>query len=717
MNLPAHFSEEKRLHNMIVTAVMLVALFVSLSIITLNPVIQWIVSQPLNLETWSQTRDYFTHILFDYDKLITAQLRAFTGNPAASYSILLAGLTSFILIGITYKFISPYNSLNNIYGNARFANLRTLQRMEEDEKVSISKGKHLILGRMKASIGTSLTTPYVQMMETLSVLLMAPPGTGKTAGFIVPSILASDHCSMVVNDPKPELFDMTSGHRSKVSHVFKIDWSSTDDPARGIYYPRFNFLDPQTVPKSEAGRDTYFDAIAKVLVPEEKGKGDSFFEPMGRAALTGFLHYIFCKVSDNKNYNGVPNQWIGKPPSIPMLVDFLAHGMGEASKIQKEKKEAKEKAGKHHFGDATTDWFAALVTEAEEGKYSVRAINALKKLEPMSSRQRDGIMSTMDKAFLPFNNAAVKERTSDSDFRPSDLRGIKDPVTGKWKPVSLYVCVNQAEASAFTQITSLLFEVLSLELLAYGPRERNKNGVRLGPFAVCFALDEYAKLPPTKSVMEGPDLGRSKQTFYLFVAQDFSQIKKLYSEEDIEIIITTTAIKIVLPQNNDKTAERIIKMVGNTTIGKQSKSRNLGFSKNANPFAANVSEQTEKADLLRMNDVSSMRKGTQLVLVQGFQNYPLQLEIPFFFKDKTIMPKVYNLRTGMGPKPSAPLSADLLAIRKASELVEQREACKIIDFLKEKERVARQKRRQEQAMTAAGGSAYANTEASASVVG
>src|SRR3546814_1156042 len=76
----------------------------------------------------------------------------------------------------------------------------------------------------------------------ISVACSAPPGTGKTAALVVPSIVESPDISMIVNDPKPELAEMTSGYRAEIGYVFIIDWSATDKPHEGLFYPRFNFL-------------------------------------------------------------------------------------------------------------------------------------------------------------------------------------------------------------------------------------------------------------------------------------------------------------------------------------------------------------------------------------------------------------------------------------------------------------------------------------------
>src|SRR3546814_18660950 len=107
-----------------------------------------------------------------------------------------------------------------------------------------------------------------------------------------------------------------------------------------------------------------------------------------------------------------------------------------------------------------------------------------------------------------------------------DLRGMRDVDTGEWLPVTLYICVNQAEAQAFANITALLYEVLSRDFLSYGPGEKDKRGRTMGPKTICFMMDEFAKLPKSETVLTGPDLGRSKKVSYWLIRSEERRVGK-----------------------------------------------------------------------------------------------------------------------------------------------------------------------------------------------
>ena len=107
----------------------------------------------------------------------------------------------------------------NIYGDTRWAIEKDIEKMSAKDLIGYD-GELFIVGKIH--------NKFLRMKETLSVLLLAPPGTGKTVAFIVPSAVMMDQTCQLLNDQKPELFHMTSGHRSTLGPVFQLMWSAQD---------------------------------------------------------------------------------------------------------------------------------------------------------------------------------------------------------------------------------------------------------------------------------------------------------------------------------------------------------------------------------------------------------------------------------------------------------------------------------------------------------
>lgn len=670
--IPTHFSDEKNKGVAIIAAGAGATLLLLIHLIQFGPILAFLAVSEFNAETWRMIGNFFSKY-YDVNAFIAGTKFVWGMNPSYTVVAFLCMIVLSAIPALLATILNPFRLYDLIHGDARRGTLRDIREMEDRKQVGIKGGNYLTLGEWPA------TKEPVRLIETLSVLVLAPPGTGKTASFVVPSILETDDSSFIVNDPKPELFDLTSGWRREVGHVFKIDWSATDDtrdedPSKWVFYPRFNVLSPKLLPPAgSAERDTYLDAIANVLSPSAGGGKNDYFEQKGRAALVGFLHYLCSKIVDAGNMDGLPEQWQdAQEPCIPMMIDLVNEGLRRASDENDAKKEEASKTGGFHQGDALSDWLKAIVKECMDFGYNPRAATEITPLISMAPNERSGILGTMDKAFLPFKNAAVRERTTSCDFVPADLRGMVDPADGEMKPVTLYMCVNQAEAQAFATITSLVYEVLSREFLAYGPKETNKKGVTLGPYPVCFMLDEFAKLPKIEAVMTGPDLGRSKKTYYCLIAQSDSQIGKIYSKEDQQIIYATTAVKYVLPQNDKDTIQLVTQMVGSTTIKRSSFSRSRGadfkeFGK------SNESIALEKVDFIRPGDISAMKQGTHMLICQGFMSRPYTLRSKMFFKYPDLLAKAYNPRTGLGPRPAEPLP-DFVREKRIAEILAKKQA-------------------------------------------
>lgn len=69
---------------------------------------------------------------------------------------------------------NPYRFQSNIHGSARIAELKDIKKM------GLLDGFCMVVGKYKGHL--------LMMKETLSTLCCAPPGTGKTAGVVIPTI-------------------------------------------------------------------------------------------------------------------------------------------------------------------------------------------------------------------------------------------------------------------------------------------------------------------------------------------------------------------------------------------------------------------------------------------------------------------------------------------------------------------------------------------------
>lgn len=659
---------------------------------------------------------------------------------------LVAAVVTFMLGKETNK----YNATPNIYGNARFATEEDIGRMEAENLVGLKKGKLMLLGVFNGQ--------YIRLCETLSTLLLAPPGAGKSVGFIAPSIVNMDGASLLIHDLKPELHTMTSGYRGKLGPVYMLKWGTTDKPngelvddlekhtynpdlflkdekgnpirdpetgrlkTRPIFYPSWNPLSPLSMPVDPSQRGLYIDRLANVLCPDPSGGGDKFWTEKARAAIVGLAQYLIAKV-DLGNYNNIPAQWHGMEPSFPMLVDWFTYAQMNATEGDDPMREV--------FRQALDEARQANETAIRSGRtppYPDRAITELTALMQAPDKTRGSILSTLDGAMLPFKQETVRQRTSKSDFSFADLRGVpsekakareaekkkKDPsyrityAPEDYQPLTIYICVSLQDARALSVISGIFVESANNYLVSYAPNMTDDQGRRLGPYAFGFLLDEAPQMPKLQqTIIDGPATGRSKKVFYTIVGQDFAQFEAKYSKSDVETLISTTAIKVVLAQNNDTAAKRISEMAGKLTYTKVSLSDKPAgeklppIIKDFVPKKKSKSESMEGVELLKPSFLMSMPKDQHVLLVQNNMNTPIKCSTPNHFREKPrtlwtrfakkrdrflypdLAERIFNERTKMGPLPAPPMPMAMMDkaiadIERAKQVAEARKSPKIM---------------------------------------
>lgn len=548
----------------------------------------------------------------------------------------------------------------NPHGKDKFDAKSSNKATEKDlEKMGLLKGFMMVLGYFKEK--------PLMMDECLSTLCVAPPGTGKTQGVVLPTIFECNEVSMIINDPKPELKQQSSAYRATVGPVFIMNWAGQDDPQRGIYYPSWNPLSPEHVPFNQEKRDLYIDSMCNTLIADKAASSaDPHWTISGRAALSGLVQFMISKIerakandyfytrikngtfddedktvledyytamtydqnafaarsmlkSDKLNtmnyvnigtWDNIPDSWRGREASLSMILDWLnANQIRIAEEMENRRKQGDQMV---MMADPMKDLFQGAVEEARKYAYSHRAILELTQIANTPDKERGSILSTVMAGLGIFRNAAVRNRTSHSDFHFSDLRGLKDPADGKIKPVTVYLSINMVDAEALNPITGIFIELMSSYLLANAP-DQISSGQKLGPYPVLFIMDEMPKMQKLQAVIQGPDLGRGQKISYLIIGQDIHQIAEKYGQDAAATIISTTAAKVVLRQNDPDTAKRFSDMMGNKkkiTSKPDEKGKNV--------------DSTGDELLYTPMDIMTLNPKKQLVIFQGNYNKPIE---------------------------------------------------------------------------------------------
>ena len=563
----------------------------------------------------------------------------------------------------------PYRALIMTQGDARWATARDIEAMNADDQIG-PKGTYLHFGYPSALPNKE----RLALIETLSVLAFAPPGTGKTASLVIPGIMSTDWSSFIVHDPKPELWPICSGHRADLGPTFRLDWGRMDNPEKREWNPSFNFLDPRIVPPDGPGRETFVDTISRTLVPT-KDSGDTFFPDKGRAALVGFTHWLICAINDDSDNAkrwlecDLPQRWHDKQASFGMLVEWIVYAQIAAKKRAQEQGEQNS--------NPISAWIQSLVDTAIEKDFHPRCISELSPMIEQADKERSGVLSTVDQALIPFKNASVAQRTSRADFVPADMCGrIKPSVLKRlglaypqtreewdaiaphiaeasaWEPVTVFLCLNQSDAPAFAQVSALFFEVLSLERLSFGPGERTRSGAIMGP------LPHHLPHGRTREVRQmrrrGQRTGpRTLEEVHVRAHRpgprpDRGALQRPAGENHHEHLRSPLRAAPEQPRD-DQGYRRDGRQDHDQEDQHQPQRRPV---QERQPFAGNQSESIEAADLLNTSTLAHMKKGEMIVLCQNYMSRPIQSKTARYFADPYLSSVTRNPRTGLGPQPA-----------------------------------------------------------------
>jgi type IV secretion system protein VirD4 len=420
--------------------------------------------------------------------------------------------------------------------------------------------------------------------KPLSTLLLAPAGTGKTRGTIIPTVL-SYRGSVIVHDPKGEVYDNTAGFRAKLGRVLRIEWSS---PTRSLCW---NPLSAGNLPSDAGERGNAVDRLCAVAIP---GDPKSFWISSPRLALSAITLFL---VYESERTDGAE-------ATFSSALTWLAAGMAQA---------AEEDPLAVHFERA------AGIAEIEG--YPERIATGLRLVAQLNYKTRADVIGTINASLGIFLNSSVSAVTSRSDFTLRDLRGA-----GR-KPASLYIVVPQNDMAAFAPVTGMLVEMASMELLS---RKAAK-----GESSVLFVLDEARFLPPLDAISDGPSIGRGYGVHYLICAQDYGQLRMVYGPNKVDNIITNTAYKIVLAQNHVETAEFVSRTIGNTTRHRHTSGRQWSIL-SPTEMRSSSSEQYEGAPLVPAQDILSLKFGRQIVMVQNSLYMPVLARSAFYDKVRSL---------------------------------------------------------------------------------
>lgn len=155
-------------------------------------------------------------------------------------------------------------------------------------------------------------------------------------------------------------------------------------------------------------------------------------------------------------------------------------------------------------------------------------------------------------------------------------------------------------------VLTLFINVVGSNLLAMP----DYNGRKMYLF-----LDEFTSLTRLDKIIELLKLGRSKEVSIWLAFQDFQQLEKIYTKEDMPTFINNTATIAVMQLKEPRAAEFFAKRLGKQVFTERNKSISTGVNANRDGMSWQESRKEELA--IKDSDILNMEKLTAYVKVDG----------------------------------------------------------------------------------------------------
>lgn len=361
---------------------------------------------------------------------------------------------------------------------------------------------------------------YVDNGESHTLVLGAT-GSGKTAGIINPTMkmLMKARESMIISDPKGEIYEDNSGLLRELGYEIII--LNFREPQKGNcwnpYHLPYKF---QKEGNFDKANELLNDLSTNIVV---SGKGsDPFWEESASSYLTGLSLALFEDAKPEEiNINSV---------NLMMTTGDERYG---ASTYLKEYFNAKDPS-------------------------SPACVNALGTVNAPNETKGSIVSVLKQKVKTLAVTKNLSEMLSKNDFEMDTI--------GE-KPTAVFMII-QDEKTTYHSLATIFIKQCYESLISVA----HKHGGAL-PVRVNFLLDEFANMPKFKDITTMVTAARSRRIRFLFIIQNFAQLKEVYGDHDAETIRGNCANIIYLLTGELAALEEISKLCGDklVKVGKDKK--------------------------------------------------------------------------------------------------------------------------------------------------
>lgn len=517
---------------------------------------------------------------------------------------------SFVTI-VLYTIITYFRGFRqaaeNIFGTARWGTVKDLKKEGLIGNTSgIIFGQtfdarvHVRLNKKQGSVSYHLkkSGQLISSVGITNVLLAAPTRSGKGVSTGIPTLTFNDAESILVLDFKGENFEITSGHRTTLGPVYR--YAPVNEEGHG-----FNPL--MEIP---GGKDSYGYAnlIADTVLTPAAGKANSdanteHFREAAIAYLTGVILHVLCSDYPEKSLPGVKKFLSALNPDKP---DDDTYSLTQMIESQ----------------HCTAEIHERVVTAAGD---------QLKR----PNKERQSVLSTVQKSLRVFEDPRVRETSSRHDFYIDEFEKTD-------KPISLYLTLPYAHMSRLTPLIRL-FIMLLIRKFSDG---ETRHGERKMKIPLLIVLDEFDKLGKFSELQESMGILAGYGIHFLLIIQSPNQLVDIYGRNH-QFFAHCKNIILFAP-GEIESGKTCAEMIGKESIWKSSTSTS------GTRFAVgldnlNISGGEQERNLINPDEVMKLPMDQFILLTQGKPPY-IGKKCVYYeqspFKERAGLPPAFEDKAG-----------------------------------------------------------------------
>lgn len=437
-----------------------------------------------------------------------------------------SGLLLMAYVSAKLSHANQAKGVEGLHGSAHFASEEEIRQTGLIPKAG-EKGTGVFVGGWTDPAGT---LHYLRHYGPEHIAAIAPTRSGKGIGLVIPTLTTWPH-SVVVNDIKAELWNLTAGYRKKYAKnkVLKFDPGSPKGSCC------FNPLEEVRMGTDYEIADVQ-NIVDMVVDPDGKGMdgADGHWKRTGHAFLTGVILHL-KNLAQKRNAE--------KPDKEPEIVN-LAEVAWALSNPKR----------------PIDELYAEMVSNEHRPTIQAVVATAGRDMENRPPQERGSVLSTATSYLMLYRDPIVAENTSRSDFQVQDLMNHESPV-------SLYLVVSPGDLSRLKPLMRLVLNQIIRGLTGTGIEFEKGIPKKPHNHRLLLMLDEFTSFGKMEIIHKALSYMAGYGIKAYLIMQDISQLKSTYGKD--ESILANCHIRVIYTPNTLETAEWVSKMLGQTTILKK----------------------------------------------------------------------------------------------------------------------------------------------------